>query len=483
MTDPLALSGITRRFGNAQALAGVDFALRPGEIHALLGENGAGKSTLMKIAYGLVDPDGGQVAIHGHRVTRHSPALARRLGLGMVHQHFTSIAEFSVAENVALAAGWRFRPGEAERRVEQLGADLGLPVPPRMRVADLSTGLRQRLELMKALAGGASILLLDEPSSVLSPPEVERFLSQLTAFRKRGISSVLITHKLREALSVADRITVLRRGHVVYEGARGDVDSDALAAHMLGAPPPPRPARRPSTPGEERLVMDGVGLTRIGRTGSGLDQATVTVRAGEVVGVAAVEGNGQRELLRLAGGLARAERGSVRGTDPVSFVPEDRTREGSIGEFSLTEQVVLAAGESATWITPPWVRWSAAKARTVQLMDEYRVQAPSADTMMRDLSGGNQQRLIIAAAMERRPALLVAENPTRGLDLRASSEVLDRLRLAAQGGVAVLVHLPDLDELLEAADRIVVMFDGKLIAAPEGASRDLIGRMMLGEDS
>ena len=483
MTDTLALSGITRRFGNVQALAGVDFALRPGEIHALLGENGAGKSTLMKIACGLVKPDDGQIAFHGHRVTHHSPALARRFGLGMVHQHFTSIAELSVAENVALAAGWRFRPREVGRRVEQLGGDLGLPVPPTMRVADLSAGLRQRLELMKALAGGASILLLDEPSSVLSPLEVERFLSQLTAFRERGISSVLITHKLREALSVADRITVLRHGRVVYEGPRGDADSAALAAHMLGAPAPPRPAKGASRPGEERLIMDGVGLTRIGRTGSGLERATLTVRAGEVVGVAAVEGNGQRELLRLAAGLARPERGTVHRTDPVSFVPEDRTREGCIGEFSLTEQVVLAAGESAPWITPPWVRWRAAEARTVQLMDEYRVQAPTAATLMRDLSGGNQQRMIIAAAMERRPALLVAENPTRGLDLRATSEVLDRLRLAARGGVAVLVHLPDLDELLEAADRIVVVIGGKLIAAPGEGGRDVIGRMMLGEDS
>lgn len=481
MTDLLALSGITRRFGHVQALAGVDFALRPGEIHALLGENGAGKSTLMKIAYGLLDPDDGQVAIHGRRVAPHSPALARRLGLGMVHQHFTSIAELSVAENVALAAGWRFRPREVERRVEQLGDDLGLPVPPTLRVADLSTGLLQRLELLKALAAGAGILLLDEPSSVLSPPEVERFLSQLSAFRHRGISSVLITHKLREALSVADRITVLRRGRVVHTGARNDAGSDALATLMLGAPPPPRPARTPSSPGEARLVMDGVALARIGETGSGLGQATLTVRAGEVVGVAAVEGNGQRELLRLASGLARADHGSVRCTAPVSFIPEDRTHEGCIGEFSLTEQVVLAAGEPAPWITPPWVRWRAAEARTIELMQEYQVRAPTAATLMRDLSGGNQQRMIIAAAMERRPALLVAENPTRGLDLRATSDVLDRLRLAARNGVAVLVHLPDLDELLDAADRIVVVIGGRLIEAPEGASRDVIGRMMLGE--
>jgi simple sugar transport system ATP-binding protein len=229
--------------------------------------------------------------------------------------------------------------------------------------------------------------------------------------------------------------------------------------------------------------MDGVGLARIGKTGSGLDRATLTVRAGEVVGVAAVEGNGQRELLRLAAGLVRADRGSVRRTGPVSFIPEDRILEGCIGEFSLTEHLVLAAGESAPWITPPWVKWRVAQTRAAELMREYQVQAPAAAAMMRDLSGGNQQRMIIAAAMERHPALLVAENPTRGLDLRATAEVLDRLRQAAREGVAVLVHLPDLDELLEVADRIVVLLGGRLVVVPVGASRAVIGRMMLGEDS
>jgi simple sugar transport system ATP-binding protein len=483
MSDVLTLSGITRRFGSVAALDGVDFALRRGEIHALLGENGAGKSTLMRIAVGLVMPDAGTVSIHGTAVSRHSPALARRLGLGMVHQHFTSIPELSVAENVALAAGWRFRPREVEPRVEQLGDELGLPVPPRARVADLPAGLRQRLEVVKALAAGADILLLDEPSSVLSPLEAERFLAQLIAFRDRGISSVLITHKLREATSVADRVTVLRRGRVVYCGTRGDTSTDGLATHMLGAAPPPRPVRQAPVPGADRLVMEAVGLARLGETGTGLDQATVRVRAGEVVGVAAVEGNGQRELLRLAAGLAQADRGSIRRTEPVSFIPEDRTTEGCIGEFSLTEHLVLVAGEAAPWITAPWVRWAEAESHATRLMAEYQVQAPTAGAAMRELSGGNQQRVIIAAAMERHPALLVAENPTRGLDLRATAEILARLRDAARREAAVLVHLPDLDELIELADRIVVLAGGRLIEAPAGTSRAMIGRMMLGENA
>ncbi|MDH5284482.1 MAG: ATP-binding cassette domain-containing protein [Gemmatimonadota bacterium] len=481
MTDVLALSGVSRRFGQVQALDGVDFTLRSGEIHALLGENGAGKSTLMNIAFGLVAPDAGAVSIHGALVPRHSPALARRLGVGMVHQHFTSIAELSVAENVALGAGWRFRPREVELRVERLGEELGLPVSPRMRVADLSAGLRQRVEVVKALAAGADILLLDEPSSVLSPLEAERLLAQLVAFRDRGISSVLITHKLREAASVADRVTVLRRGRVAYRGPRGGATTGELATHMLGEAPPPRPARPPAARGGERLVLESVGLARLGESGTGLDRATLTVRAGEVVGVAAVEGNGQRELLRLAAGLERPDRGSAGRTGAVSFIPEDRTTEGCIGEFSLTEHLVLAAGADAPWIAAPWVRWPEAASRAARLMAEYQIQAPSANAAMRELSGGNQQRMIIAAAMERRPALLVAENPTRGLDLRATTEVLDRLRGAAQRGVAVLVHLPDLDELLEVSDRIVVLAGGRMVEAPVGASRDEIGRMMLGE--
>jgi len=481
MTDVLTLSGITRRFGPVQALAGVDFAIRAGELHALLGENGAGKSTLMKIAFGLVKPDAGAVSIHGTAVTRHSPALARRLGVGMVHQHFTSIAELSVAENVALAAGWRFRRREVDSRVKRLGEQLGLPIPPLSRVGDLSAGLRQRLEVVKALAAGADILLLDEPSSVLSPLETDRFLAQLIAFRDRGISSVLITHKLREATSVADRVTVLRHGRITYSGVRGEANTDELATLMLGQAPPPHPARHPAVPGTDRLVLDSVGLARLGESGTGLDRATLAVRSGEVVGLAAIEGNGQRELLRIAAGLARPDRGSVRRTEPVSFVPEDRTTEGCIGELSLTEHLVLAGGEWAPWIDAPWVRWPEARARATRLLAEYQVQAPSASSAMRELSGGNQQRMIIAGAMERRPALLVAENPTRGLDLRATSEVLERLRDAARRDVAVLVHLPDLDELLEVADRIVVLAGGRLFEAQAGASRADIGRMMLGE--
>jgi simple sugar transport system ATP-binding protein len=231
----------------------------------------------------------------------------------------------------------------------------------------------------------------------------------------------------------------------------------------------------------ERRVLESVGLAPLGECGVGLDRATLTVRAGEVVGVAAVEGNGQRELLRIAAGLERPDRGSVRGTGLVSFIPEDRTTEGCIGEFSLTEHLVLAAGSRAPWISAPWVRWPEAGRCAARLMAEYQIQAPSAGSAMRELSGGNQQRMIVAAALERHPALLVAENPTRGLDLRATAEVLDRLHDAARREVAVLVYLPDLDELLEVADRIVVLAGGRMVEAPAGSSRAEIGRMMLGE--
>ena len=480
MSDALTLAGISHRFGRVQALDGVDFSLRPGEIHALLGENGAGKSTLMRIAFGLLRADAGTILIHGVPVGRHSPALARRLGVGMVHQHFTSIPELTVAENVALAAGWRFRPRELTHRVARLSEELGMSLAPSARAGDLSAGLRQRLEVVKALAAGATVVLLDEPSSVLPPVEAERFLAQIEGLRGRGVSSVLITHKLHEATAVADRVTVLRRGRVVHCGVRGEATANDLVRHMLGAAPPPRAARIAAPPGELRLTIERASLPRLGASGTGLEEATLTVRAGEVVGVAAVEGNGQRELLRLASGLASPASGTVQISGRSSFIPEDRTSEGCVGELSLTEHLVLASGAGAPWVRHGWLRWAEAGAATSRLLAEHGVQAPSPDAHMDSLSGGNQQRMIIATALARRPGLLVAENPTRGLDVRATGEVLARLREAAARQTAVLLHLPDLDELLEVADRVVVLAAGRLAAVPPGADRDTIGQLMLG---
>lgn len=478
MTAVLALRGISKRFGAVEALRAVDFDLAPGEIHALLGENGAGKSTLMKIAFGLVAPDAGSVILDGEPVRLRDPSDARRLRIGMVHQHFTSIPAFSVADTVALAAGWRPRPNAVRVRVRRLTAETGLELDPDAVVEGLSAELKQRLEVVKALAADARILLFDEPSSVLPPGEVQGLLAMIAGFRARGISSVLITHKLEEALAIADRVTILRRGVVVHQGPVKGETAASLATHMLGAAPPVRRPTVEEPPGAVRVSLAGTSVTAQAG-GSGLREASCEVRAGEILGVAAVEGNGQRELLRVIAGLVRPHGGSRTVALPVAFIPEDRNNEGLIGSFSLTENLVLARGRGAAWIRGPWVDWGAAARRTTELIAEFAVQAAGPETPSSSLSGGNQQRMLVATALERRPAVLVAENPTRGLDLRAGAEVHDRLRDAARRGVAVIIYLADLDELLEVASRIVVLTNGALTEMPPGSSRDEIGRRML----
>jgi simple sugar transport system ATP-binding protein len=481
MPPLLQLTAITKRFGEIEALRGVDFTLEAGEIHALLGENGAGKSTLMKVAYGLVRPNGGTVSVNGAVYRLRDPVDARRLGIGMVHQHFTSISRLSVLENIALAGGWAYRPRRMKEQVASLMDRTGLHLNPDHLVEDLSAGLKQRLEVLKALAGDARILLLDEPSSVLSPAEARSLLEVVKNFKSRGISTVLITHKLGEALETADRVTVLRRGTVVHTGPAGSETSQSLAAHMMGEAPPRRPVRPNPLLAEARVRASQVALPRLGPSGASLKEASFEARAGEVVGVAAVEGNGQRELLRAIAGVARPAGGSLVVTPPVSFIPEDRTGEGLIAGFSLSENLVLSQGRSGPWIRGPWLDRRSASQRAGELIANHAIRAQGPDVAVQSLSGGNQQRLLIAMALERRPAVLVAENPTRGLDLRGTAELLDRLRDAARDGVCVIVHLSDLDELLELADRVIVLAHGVLHEAPPTATREEIGRLMLGD--
>jgi simple sugar transport system ATP-binding protein len=484
VTATLELRGISKRFGFLAALRSVDLTVEPGEIHALLGENGAGKSTLVKCAFGLVRPDTGTISVAGRPVRIRDPRDARRLGLGMVHQHFTSIPTFTVLENLALTARWPLNPSIGRARLALLSQRTGLELDPQARVEELSAGQKQRLEVLSALATDATVLLLDEPSSVLSPPEAETFLKLVRGLCDGGVSSVLITHKLSEALAVADRVTVLRRGELVHSGPVAGQTAASLAALMLGeAPRPPRPRPAPQV-GEIRVELTALSVPRLGFSGPGLHEATFEARAGEIVGIAAVDGNGQREFLRVIAGLVKPSHGSLQVSRPVSFIPEDRTTEGLIGELSLAENLVLARGHSAPWVRGPWLDWEAAKDRTRQLIEAFGVTAVGPDALAASLSGGNQQRLVVAAALERRPQVIVAENPTRGLDLRATAEVHDRLRSAARSGVAVVVHLADLDELLGLADRIAVLRGGALTQLPRGAERDQIGRRMLeGESS
>ena len=480
----LALRGIRKRFGSVQALRGADFTLAPGELHALLGENGAGKTTLMHVAYGMVRPDAGEVTVDGVSRALASPRVARRLGIGMVHQHFTSVPAFTVAENVALAAGWPVAPGVLRERVRTVADRFGLPLDPDARAGQLSVALKQRLEIVKALATETRILLLDEPTAVLAPGEAEELLRVVRAFTATGGAAVLITHKLDEALAAADRVTVLRQGSVVFSGPIAGQTSASLAAAMVGDEG--RDGVRPPAAHREHAARDAV-LVRLEELevprdsgyGIAVRRATLSIRAGEIVGIAAVEGNGQRELLRAVAGRLPPLRGRREVAGPVAFIPEDRTTEGLIPSLTLTENVVLGSRPDDPWIRRGRVDWKVARARTASLLAEFGVLAAGPDARAASLSGGNQQKLVAGRELARRPRVVVAENPTRGLDLRAAEAIHARLREAAAEGAAVLIYSSDLDEVLALADRVLAAARGLVSEVPPGATRAQIGELMV----
>ena len=486
MAPVLELSGIYKRFGSVQALRGADFALGAGEVQALLGENGAGKTTLMHVAYGLMRQDAGEIRINGTAQHVASPRAARRLGIGMVHQHFTAIPALTVAENIALAGGWSGHPHELRDRARQLSERLRLPLDPDQTAGRLSASLKQRLEIIKALAADARILLLDEPTAVLAPAEAEELLGVIRSFAESGGSAVLITHKLDEALRAVDRVTVLRQGSVTYTGTPASQTPESLARAMIGPGPAlpllaSRLAAQPvSAPKTRALVrLDALEVSRESGYGIAVRHAAMTIHAGEIVGVAAVDGNGQRELLRAVAGRLMPLRGRLEVTRPLGFIPEDRTSEGLIPDLSLTENVSLGMDETTPWVHRGTISWRAARARTAELLQEYDIVAAGPDAKAASLSGGNQQKLIVARELARGPAVIVAESPSRGLDVSATAAIHARLREAANAGAALLIHSSDLDEVLHLAHRVIVLSRGNLTEVPFGTSRSDIGKLML----
>ncbi|MEP7327356.1 MAG: ATP-binding cassette domain-containing protein [Gemmatimonadota bacterium] len=482
MIPALELRGISKRFGPVQALEGADFVLRPGEVHALLGENGAGKSTLMHIASGHQRPDQGAVFIKGVQVRLGSPREAARHGIGMVHQHFSSIPAFTAMENIALAARWPMRsPREVRERVDAVTGRSGLAIDPEARTETLGVILRQRIEILKALATDATILLFDEPTGTLAPPDALDLLRVMRQLAGQGSAVVLITHRLDEALAHADWVTVLRRGRMVFTGSARGLTGDQLATYMLGHAPenlsPPLAAIGDSSPA---VRADRLSIPPFGGRGPGLREATFEISPGEVVGLAAVEGSGQHELLRCLAGLMQRGSGELEVQAPVSFIPEDRTTEGLIQEFSLAENMMLGFGQRASWVRHGVIDPALCEQATEKLIREYQVRATGALAPAATLSGGNQQRFMLARALAQKPRVLLAEQPARGLDIQASRDVYQRLRAAAGAGAAVLLHSNDLDELLAWCDRLVVLAGGYLQVVPPGTSRDSIGRMMLG---
>jgi ABC-type uncharacterized transport system ATPase subunit len=471
---------VGKRYGALVALDDASLVVRPGTVHAVLGENGAGKTTLMHVAYGMVRPDSGRMCVAGRELRVTSPLAAIAAGIGMVHQHFTLVPAMTVQENLALGGHGRLRSRDMTERVRDIAKRTGFDLDPFARVDALSVGAQQRVEIAKALARNAALLILDEPTAVLAPAEVDDLLRWLRAYAAAGNAAVLITHKLREALDVADDVTVLRRGQVVFAERASVTSPQLLADAMIGgtAVAVTRTEHaRSNEPG--RVVFEAQRLSVTGLDGRvRIRDASFSVRAGDLVGIVAVEGAGQHELLRALAGRMGATNGQMMRPVLIGFVPEDRHQDAVLLDRSIAENVALRdAGSRRGFLS-----WNKIHARTMALMRAFDVRASSTRMPLRFLSGGNQQRLVLARELAFTPGSivegLVVENPTRGLDVRATADVHHRLREACAGGAAVIFYSNDLDEVLSLASRVLVLFDGVVRELP--LDRDAVGRAMLG---
>jgi ABC-type uncharacterized transport system ATPase subunit len=497
MSDgPIAeLRGIVKAFPGVVANDHVDLTLAAGEVHALLGENGAGKTTAMSILTGIYRPDAGEVLIDGVEVEWRSPGQAIDAGIGMVHQHFRLVQPFTVAENVLLGAegGFRLERSQVEREVGDLAGRYGLHVNPSARIWQLSVGEQQRVEILKALYREARILILDEPTAVLTPQEAERLFGTLRQMAAEGRTVVFISHKLDEVMSVADHISVLRGGKRVATVARADTDKAELARLMVGRAVSFRINRGSGSTGEIRLQV--AGLTATGDLGiKAVDDVSFEVRAGEILGLAGVAGNGQRELTEAIAGLRPIDSGRVElgGKDVtrastterigagLAYVPEDRLGVGLVGSMGATANAVLKRVRHLR--RGPFFDRRAADSVTDELVDRFDVKMANKNAPVRLMSGGNIQKLLLARELSSEPEVLIASQPTAGLDVGATQSVREILATQREGGTAVLLVSEDLDELLALADRIAVMYEGRIMGIVEAATadRERIGLMMAG---
>ncbi len=489
MSPALELLDICKTFGSTQAVRHVSLIVERGSVHAVLGENGAGKTTLLNVAYGLVRPDSGTVQRAGRPLQLRTPADAIAAGIGMVQQHFSVVPAMTVAENVALGGKGRYRFTHTEQHVRALSTQLGVALDPSAIVRDLPVSAQQRLEILKAVAHGVEVLILDEPTAVLSPVEATELMRWIRSYADQGYAVVLITHKLREALAVADAITVLRHGSVTLSAPATNIQEHDVLDAMLGpgkaitgekADQRVRTHTRAAagssaTTPSAVFVLRGVNAHDHGRRVH-LHNASFQINAGQLVGVAAVEGSGHDLMLRLLAGRVTPTSGEIVRPRDVAFVPADRHAEAVALHMTLTENRLLRGISRRRGA----INWSAEQMVTTDLLSEFSVHAASADAAMVSLSGGNQQRFVLARELSPLPAAVVVENPTRGLDVAAARTVASRLRDACQQGAAVVWYSSDVDELLSVADRILVIHQGSVVEASNPLSRDAIGRAMLG---
>ncbi|HLW93324.1 MAG TPA: ABC transporter ATP-binding protein [Roseiarcus sp.] len=479
--DVISMTHIVKRFDALVAIRDASLAIRAGEIHALVGENGAGKSTLMNILYGLLPRDGGDIRLRGKPVAFGGPAEAIAAGIGMVHQHFKLAPSFTVAENIIVGAEPlssfdRINRGEAERQTAELGRRFGLDLDPRAIVGGLPVGLRQRVEILKALYRNAEILILDEPTSVLTPQETRELFATMRRLAENGHSIIFITHKLREVLAVSDRISVMRHGRIISTELNKDVTAQRLASLMVGRSVLLRVEKSKARPTEETLLkVDG--LVALGDRGeTSVSDLSFVVRAGEIVGLAGVQGNGQDELVQCIAGMRRPLSGTIsicgarwEHSEParcraagLAYIPADRARVG----LSLTSEVWenLSLGRLRTFSHGPFLKTNAARRKARELIRKFDVRGASEETLAKSLSGGNQQKLQLARELTRAARLIVAEQPSQGVDIGAIEAIHRILVEMRDEGRAVFVISADIDEIFSLSDRILVIYRGRIVA-------------------
>lgn len=497
--DLMEMQGIVKRFPGVLANDRVDFDVRAGEIHALLGENGAGKSTLMKILYGLYQPEEGEIRLNGRPAVIHSPSDSIRLGIGMIHQHFMLVPTLTVAENVALGLPSSRGPvtdlDRVSQRINELAKVYGLHVDPDETVWQLSVGQQQRVEIVKALYRGAALLILDEPTAVLTPQEVDEFFVTLQQMAADGHALIFISHKLHEVLQICNRVTVLRDGRVVGTVLASETSKQELAQLMVGRPVLMQRERAKVSLGQPRLRLENVSALSDRETPA-LKEISLEVRSGEILGLAGVSGNGQRELAEvitglrpMTGGRTFLDEEEITTASPaqlidkgLSYIPEERMRDGMIREFTVAENLILRDHDHPPYSQATFFNFRYIRRHSAELIQDFNVKTPSQETPVKSLSGGNIQKLVLARELSRQPRALIAAQPTRGLDIGATEYVHSRLLEQRGEGTATLLISEDLDEILALSDRIAVIYEGKImgVVPREEATPESLGLMMAG---
>ena len=494
----LELRNITKKFGTLVANDNISLTLEPGEIHSLLGENGAGKSTLMNVLYGLLQPDEGKILIDGKEVKFSGPGDAMAAGIGMVHQHFMLIPVFTVAENVVLGHEPTGKIGNldlnaARKLVKEISDRFGFDIDPDAKVQDLPVGAQQRVEIIKSLARNAKALVLDEPTAVLTPQETDELMDIMRGLAKSGTSIIFITHKLREVQQVADRITVIRQGKVVASPTP-KASASELASLMVGREVDLDVKRKPAKVGAETLVIKNLTVLD-DRQHQMVDGVTFSVHDGEVLAIAGVQGNGQTELAEAILGLRKIHSGSIQvaGRDltkstvrevleaGLGYIPEDRKKDGLVSEFSIAENLMLDGSFGKPFAKGVQIDFAKRDEIAQKLIEEFDIRTPSAETLAKQLSGGNQQKVVVARELGRELKVLVASQPTRGVDVGSIEFIHEQIIAARDSGKSVLIISTELDEVLALADRIAVMYRGKIVGIVDSkTTREKLGKMMAG---